>query len=52
LKKIPETDAIFDQLHKVNREADETEGVLRVSMDAKATENLAPSPEVDTAGSR
>jgi hypothetical protein len=40
LKKIPETDAIFDQLRKVNREADETEGVLRVSMDAKASVKL------------
>jgi len=40
LKKIPETDAIFDQLRKVNREADESEGVLRVSMDAKASVKL------------
>jgi hypothetical protein len=42
LKKIPETDAIFDQIHKVNREADETDGVLRLSMDAKATVKLGP----------
>ena len=40
MKKIPETDAIFDQLRKVNREADETEGVLRLSMDAKASVKL------------
>jgi hypothetical protein len=40
LKKIPETDAIFDQLRKVNRKADETEGVLRLSMDAKASVKL------------
>jgi len=40
LKKIPETDAIFDQLRKVNRTADETEGVLRLSMDAKASVKL------------
>jgi hypothetical protein len=40
LKKIPETDAIFDELRKVNREADETEGVLRLSMDAKAAVKL------------
>ena len=40
MKKIPETDAIFDQLRKVNREADETEGVLRLSMDAKASIKL------------
>ncbi len=42
MKKIPETDAIFDQLRKVNREADETEGVLRLSMDAKASVKLGP----------
>ena len=35
-KKIPETDAIFAQVNKVNQMADETETVLRVSMDAKA----------------
>lgn len=40
LKKVPETDAIFDQIHKVNREADDTEGVLRLSMDAKASVKL------------
>jgi hypothetical protein len=40
LKKIPETDAIFDQVRKVNREADETQGVLRLSMDAKASVKL------------
>lgn len=36
LRKIPETDAIFEQVHAVNREADETHGVVRVSLDAKA----------------
>ena len=40
MKKVPETDAIFNQLRKVNREADETEGVLRLSMDAKASVKL------------
>jgi len=40
LKKIPETDAIFEQLRKVNREADETEGDLRLSMDAKTSVKL------------
>jgi len=40
LKEIPETDAIFDQLRKVNREADETDKVLRLSMDAKASVKL------------
>lgn len=36
LKKIPETDAIFDQIRQVNREADADETVLRISWDAKA----------------
>lgn len=36
-KKIPETDAIFEQLHKLHQEADEDETILRISMDAKAT---------------
>jgi len=40
LKKIPETDAIFDQVRKVNREADETQGILRLSMDAKTSVKL------------
>lgn len=35
-KKIPETDAIFEQLAKLHAEADEDETVLRVSLDAKA----------------
>lgn len=37
LKKIPETDDIFEQLHQVNQKADEDETMLRISMDAKAT---------------
>ena len=36
MKKIPQTDAIFDQVHKVNRDADEDETMLRLSLDAKA----------------
>lgn len=36
-KKIPETDAVFEQLDEVHAEADEDETVLRISMDAKAT---------------
>ncbi|MDM8517936.1 ISAzo13 family transposase [Desulfobacterales bacterium HSG16] len=42
IKKIPETDAIFDQLHKINPEADEAEGVIRMSMDAKADIKIGP----------
>ena len=37
LKKIKETDAIFDNVHKVNREADASEQCLRISIDCKAT---------------
>ena len=36
-KKIPETDAIFEQLDEVHAEADKDETVMRISMDAKAT---------------
>lgn len=36
LKKIPETDAIFEPLHHVNRAADADETGLRLSLDAKA----------------
>lgn len=37
LKKIPETDAIFEQLKQVNNEADADETKLRISVDAKGT---------------
>ncbi len=33
LKKIKETGAIFEQVHKINQMADETAGYLRLSMD-------------------
>lgn len=36
-KKIPETDDIFRQLHRLHTEAAEDETILRISMDAKAT---------------
>lgn len=36
-KKIPETDAIFEQLAQVNAEADGEACILRLSLDAKAT---------------
>ena len=35
-KKIAETDAIFSHVHTANRLADETEGVIRISIDTKA----------------
>jgi hypothetical protein len=37
VKKIPETDAIFEQLDTVNATADTSPTTLRLSMDAKAT---------------
>jgi hypothetical protein len=37
VKKVPETDAIFERLAVVNPEADAKETVLRLSVDAKAT---------------
>jgi transposase len=36
VKKIAQTDAIFDQVHKVNQDADADETRLRISLDAKA----------------
>ncbi len=42
LKKIPDTDAIFTQLHKVNRFADRTDGYVRLSLDAKASIKVGP----------
>ena len=42
LKKIPETDAIFEEVHRVNQAADQDEGVLRISLDTKATVKVGP----------
>jgi len=42
LKKIPETDAIFEAVHRVNQAADRDEGVLRISLDTKATVKVGP----------
>lgn len=36
IHKIKETDAIFEQVHKVNKEADAEEGTVRLSIDTKA----------------
>ena len=36
LKKIKETDAIFENVHQENQTADDDPGVVRISMDAKA----------------
>jgi len=37
LRKIPETDAIFKQVHRINDGADSSPEKLRISMDCKAT---------------
>jgi len=42
VKKIPETNDIFNQVHAINREADEDPGVLRISLDAKAKIKVGP----------
>jgi hypothetical protein len=42
-KKVPKTDAIFEQLKVVNPEADRADDTLRISIDAKATVNVGPS---------
>ena len=41
-KRVPQTDAIFDQLKRVNPESDRAKDTLRVSIDAKATANVGP----------
>ena len=40
LKKIPETDAIFDNTMKANQEADKNPDYLRISIDVKAKVNI------------
>ncbi len=42
LKKIPQTDAIFEHRQQLNREADAQPHVLRVSIDAKARVKVGP----------
>jgi hypothetical protein len=41
-KKIPQTDAIFEQVKRVNERADASEDTLRISLDAKATVHVGP----------
>ena len=42
LKRIPETDAIFDTLKPLNAAVDEDPGSLRISIDTKATVRIGP----------
>jgi hypothetical protein len=37
LKKIKETDAIFEAVHRINAEAEADEGTVRISLDTKTT---------------
>jgi hypothetical protein len=37
LRKIPETDAIFETVHQINAQADADDGTIRLSIDTKAT---------------
>jgi Rhodopirellula transposase DDE domain len=43
LKKIPETDAIFDKLEEINKASDLREDSLRISIDSKAKVDLCDS---------
>ena len=35
LRKVPQTDAIFEAVHRINREADADAGTIRLSLDTK-----------------
>jgi Rhodopirellula transposase DDE domain len=41
-KRVPQAEAIFEQLSRVNPQADEAPDTLRLSLDAKATVNVGP----------
>ena len=41
-KRVKQTDAIFEQLKRVNPQADRADDALRISIDAKATVNVGP----------
>jgi Rhodopirellula transposase DDE domain len=41
-KKIPATDAIFDQVNQIKQAAEAADDVLRLSMDAQATGTMGP----------
>jgi hypothetical protein len=42
IKRIAETDAIFEEVRRINAQADEQPGVLRISLDTKATVKIGP----------
>ena len=37
LRKVPQTDAIFEAIHRINKEADADAGTVRISIDTKTT---------------
>lgn len=41
-RKIPETDAIFEQVHDINEDADSDPEKLRISLDSKASVKIGP----------
>jgi transposase len=41
-KKVKQTDAIFEELKRINPQADRADDTLRISIDAKATVNVGP----------
>lgn len=41
-KRVPQTDAIFEQLKQANPQADRADDTLRISIDAKATVPIGP----------
>ena len=43
-KRIPETDAIFENVRQENQAADDSPDVVRISMDAKAKVDVGTSP--------
>ena len=42
IKRIAETDAIFEEVRRINAQADAQPGVLRISLDTKATVKIGP----------
>ena len=49
LKKIPPTDAIFDNVRAENQAADDSPDIVRISIDAKAKVDVGTSPETESA---
>jgi hypothetical protein len=45
IKKIPETDAIFENANEANRQADEDPETLRISIDAKTKVDIGDFSE-------